>query len=158
MYFVGGSSWFPNRDALEYFAADILPILRVNGTHERVTWVGECSSADRESQIVQERRDHIVVKIVPSAEFTHSQQDNLVAALQERVGEGITINVQIVDDIPRERSGKYRWVISKVRHKVQTEWLHIDESEASLTVWHLRGVEGCATSRGLWPQKVLVLG
>lgn len=38
--FVGGMTWFPNKDALEYFARDILPPLRQRGCREDIVWVG----------------------------------------------------------------------------------------------------------------------
>ena len=38
--FVGGMTWFPNKDALQYFARDILPLLRAAGCQEEVSWVG----------------------------------------------------------------------------------------------------------------------
>jgi len=46
MVFVGGTTWFPNRDALEYYNADILPALRKAGVREDVKWVGRASSAE----------------------------------------------------------------------------------------------------------------
>lgn len=42
--FVGGTGWFPNRDALHFFAAEILP--RLSGRlpqHARIVWVGKVS-------------------------------------------------------------------------------------------------------------------
>ena len=38
--FVGGMTWFPNKDALEHFARDILPVLRAGGCDDAITWVG----------------------------------------------------------------------------------------------------------------------
>lgn len=38
--FVGGYSWYPNRDALEHFAEDILPLLRPQAPDAAVRWVG----------------------------------------------------------------------------------------------------------------------
>lgn len=38
--FVGGMSWFPNADALEFFDEDILPLVRARDEHVKVTWVG----------------------------------------------------------------------------------------------------------------------
>lgn len=38
--FVGGYSWYPNRDAMQYFAEDILPIIRSRNSDLAVTWVG----------------------------------------------------------------------------------------------------------------------
>lgn len=40
--FVGGMSWFPNSDALDYFSHVILPLARRNGDFP-VTWVGRAS-------------------------------------------------------------------------------------------------------------------
>ena len=45
--FVGGSNWFPNRDARDHFASEILPLIRSRGCDARVKWVGHASSADR---------------------------------------------------------------------------------------------------------------
>jgi polysaccharide biosynthesis protein PslH len=38
--FVGGMTWFPNADALEYFASEILPLIRSRDAYAAVTWVG----------------------------------------------------------------------------------------------------------------------
>jgi glycosyltransferase involved in cell wall biosynthesis len=38
--FVGGMTWFPNKDALQYFAREILPRVRAAGCQDNVTWVG----------------------------------------------------------------------------------------------------------------------
>ncbi len=38
--FVGGHGWYPNRDAMEYFAKDILPLIRDRVGDVSVTWVG----------------------------------------------------------------------------------------------------------------------
>lgn len=46
--FVGGTSWYPNLDALEWFVADVLPRLRVRGMQSQVTWVGRASAEELE--------------------------------------------------------------------------------------------------------------
>ncbi len=38
--FVGGYSWYPNRDALAHFAEDVLPLLRAQVPGVQVRWVG----------------------------------------------------------------------------------------------------------------------
>ena len=38
--FVGGMSWFPNADALEFFDEEILPLVRARDEHVKVAWVG----------------------------------------------------------------------------------------------------------------------
>lgn len=48
LVFVGGSSWFPNRDALDHFCEDILPLLRRHRPELRVRWVGDTRPGDAE--------------------------------------------------------------------------------------------------------------
>lgn len=48
LVFVGGATWFPNRDALTYFCDDILPLIRRSDDTVRVRWVGSASPGDRE--------------------------------------------------------------------------------------------------------------
>jgi phenylacetate-CoA ligase len=74
------------------------------------------------SQVIQEKPDHIVVKIVPTSTFTQEQEQLLTAGLQQRLGPKVRVEVQLVSDIPREPSGKYRWVISKVAHSHRFSW------------------------------------
>lgn len=45
--FVGGSNWFPNRDARDYFASEILPRVRDRGCDATVRWVGHASPEDQ---------------------------------------------------------------------------------------------------------------
>jgi len=74
------------------------------------------------SQIVQDRLDHLTVKIVPSSEFAATDREHLIRELQSRLGPSMTIDIEVVDDIHRERSGKFRWVISNVQHTASVSW------------------------------------
>ncbi|CAN5738029.1 exopolysaccharide biosynthesis protein VpsH [soil metagenome] len=74
------------------------------------------------SQVIQARRDLILVRLVASGGFSEENLESLRRGIAERVGPGITIKVEMVDDIPREASGKFRWVISKVAHDGQLDW------------------------------------
>jgi glycosyltransferase involved in cell wall biosynthesis len=47
LVFVGGTNWFPNLDALEYFCSEILPLLRADGFDAPVRWVGRASEEER---------------------------------------------------------------------------------------------------------------
>jgi glycosyltransferase involved in cell wall biosynthesis len=47
LVFVGGTTWFPNRDALGYWVREILPLLRGAGETARVTWVGRVTDDER---------------------------------------------------------------------------------------------------------------
>lgn len=67
-----------------------------------------------ESQIIQEREDFIRVLLVPSKDYTREDGRLLVHGLEERLGEGVEVVIEIVDRLERTRSGKFKWVISKV--------------------------------------------
>lgn len=67
-----------------------------------------------ESQIVQDEPDRIRVKIVRRSDYTDEDSVHLVDALRERVGPGIRIDLEFVEEIPRTASGKFRWVVSRV--------------------------------------------
>jgi glycosyltransferase involved in cell wall biosynthesis len=57
--FVGGYDWFPNRDALEFFAEKILPIIRTRSPlNPDVFWVGRAPDAVRK-QYADEHRIHL---------------------------------------------------------------------------------------------------
>lgn len=47
--FVGGANWFPNRDALEFFCARILPLLRAAKPQIPVRWIGVASAEQQRS-------------------------------------------------------------------------------------------------------------
>jgi phenylacetate-CoA ligase len=67
-----------------------------------------------ESQIVQEDRRHVVVRIVPLPTYRDDDTRYLIDELAKRLGTGMKIEVEFVDAIERTRAGKFRWVISKV--------------------------------------------
>ena len=45
--FVGESTWFPNRDGMQYFCDEVLPRIRATGETAPVRWVGRASDALR---------------------------------------------------------------------------------------------------------------
>jgi len=68
----------------------------------------------QESQIVQTARERIVVRVVPRSDFTDAHRRSLIEGLQERIGAGTTIEVELVDRLERSRAGKFKWVVSHV--------------------------------------------
>jgi phenylacetate-CoA ligase len=74
------------------------------------------------SQIIQDAPDHVLVKLVPSKGFTAADRAQLEAGLQLRLGDAMRIETQIVDEIPTEKSGKFRWVICLVPHGCVVDW------------------------------------
>jgi phenylacetate-CoA ligase len=67
-----------------------------------------------ESQLIQEDRHRVVVKVVRGAQYSDADSKALVKNLHARLGHEMKIELQFVDHIPRTGEGKYRWIISKV--------------------------------------------
>lgn len=77
------------------------PIFKVtNGIHE--------------TQIIQDRRDHIRVEIVPTSGYQASDGEVLRQELARRLGPTMSIEVVLVPSIPRAASGKLRTVVNLV--------------------------------------------
>ena len=68
----------------------------------------------RQFQIVQECADLVRVSLVTELGFTRGTSEQAAAALKRLLGHGVTVDVEVVDDIPPVASGKHRYVISKV--------------------------------------------
>ena len=67
------------------------------------------------SQINQDKIGHIIVKIVKNENYTDKDQEKLDIELRKRLGRDIDIEYEFVDDIPRTKAGKLRFVISNVK-------------------------------------------
>lgn len=74
------------------------------------------------SQVIQDQPDRLLVKLVTDGRFTADDQTNLHSELLQRVGGELRIEFQFCEDIPRERSGKYRFVISHVESPARVDW------------------------------------
>jgi phenylacetate-CoA ligase len=66
------------------------------------------------SQIVQTAPDAIVVKLVPGPAYTASHTRRLIGDLKERLGDGVRVDVEMVDRLETSANGKFKWVISHV--------------------------------------------
>ncbi|MGH8801978.1 MAG: phenylacetate--CoA ligase family protein, partial [Casimicrobiaceae bacterium] len=65
-------------------------------------------------RIVQETLARTRVEIVPASDFRPETTARIVAGLQTRLGASVEIVVDMVDDLEREASGKFRYVQSRV--------------------------------------------
>jgi len=63
-------------------------------------------------KIVQESRDKTRVLLVVNSAFDHQQEVSIKDGFKQRLGEQVEIVIEKVTDIPAERSGKMRYVIS----------------------------------------------
>jgi len=71
----------------------------------------------KESQLIQESIHNLVLRVVPwgrEEKMLKTELQFLCAALQEILGPDMHIEVEIVEEIKKTKSGKFRWIISKV--------------------------------------------
>jgi phenylacetate-CoA ligase len=69
----------------------------------------------RESQIVQEALNRVVIRIVPAEGFTAEDEKLVLANARERLGPTMHIEVKRVEKIERTPQGKFLAVVSKIR-------------------------------------------
>jgi len=55
----------------------------------------------------------VLVKVIPSL-FPQSGPDRIVKGFRTRMGDSVKVTVDLVDEIPRDASGKHRYVVSHV--------------------------------------------
>ena len=65
-------------------------------------------------KIVQESLQHTTVQLVVDQRFERHRSDEIVTAFRRRLGASVHVDVQFVDDIAAEKSGKFRYVVSHV--------------------------------------------
>ncbi|TQE99639.1 MAG: phenylacetate--CoA ligase family protein [Spiribacter salinus] len=65
-------------------------------------------------RIEQESRLRTRVQVVPGDEWREDVKTAVRRGLQQRLGEAVSIEIDVVERIPQERSGKYRYVVSRV--------------------------------------------
>jgi phenylacetate-CoA ligase len=67
----------------------------------------------RKFKIVQESVDHTRVMLVPDEGFEPGIKARIHDGMARRLGQSVQIEVAVVNDIPAEPSGKFRYVVSK---------------------------------------------
>ncbi|WP_248134709.1 phenylacetate--CoA ligase family protein [Acinetobacter radioresistens] len=109
-------SFFPLVERIEGRTSDYI----LSPTHGKVN-LGNISNSTKDTkgivcfQLIQDRLDLLEVKMVVSKEFNNTQELNFIKALRERVGDTVQFNINYVEDIPREKSGKFRIVKNNLK-------------------------------------------
>ena len=67
-----------------------------------------------EAQIRQDRLDTLTFLIVPSSTFNERTRQLLQSNARGRLGDGIALELRLVDAIPRTRNGKFQGVVCNV--------------------------------------------
>ncbi len=63
---------------------------------------------------IQEKKDLIKIQVVRDQAFTGATARRIVHDVQEVMGEEMRVDVEVVEEIPRDKSGKVRCAVSKV--------------------------------------------
>ena len=66
----------------------------------------------REGQVIQLALDRLLVKVVPTQNFSSSDTADIVKRIHQRLGSTVEVTVQTVNQIPRTNSGKFKSVVS----------------------------------------------
>lgn len=68
----------------------------------------------KQFKIVQESLDRTDIMLVTDDRFDRANLAAIERGAKARLGQGVSVNVQLVGDIAPEKSGKFRYVVSKV--------------------------------------------
>jgi phenylacetate-CoA ligase len=68
----------------------------------------------KQFQVLQEVFGEISVKLVVDESFIEDEKQKLIKRIYDACGEDMKIDIQLVDNIPLTKSGKHRFIISKV--------------------------------------------
>lgn len=65
-------------------------------------------------KIVQETRNRTRILLATDAGFDEENIQRIVAGFKQRLGEAVEVVIERVPDVPKEASGKFRYIVSKV--------------------------------------------
>jgi phenylacetate-CoA ligase len=69
----------------------------------------------KQAQIIQDKIDHLLFKLVTGKEFLEAGAQTFGKKVSEFFGEEMRYDIQYVEEIPKEESGKYRFSISLLK-------------------------------------------
>ena len=68
----------------------------------------------RKFQVIQDEIDRVKITLIADSDFTDEVRQEALARIRRACGEEMRVEFEIVDSIPATKSGKHRYVISKV--------------------------------------------
>jgi len=68
----------------------------------------------REAQIVQKRVDEIVCRVVRTAGFEAADEERVRQEARQRLGDGVAVRFEFVEQIERTKNGKFRFIVSEL--------------------------------------------
>ena len=84
-------------------------------------------------KFIQHALRDVEVLIVPASQWTEASHAKVIAGLAARLGNDVRVSIRLVDAIPVEASGKYRYVVSHVppQRGLQDEMRMVEAARAS---------------------------
>lgn len=70
-----------------------------------------------ETQIIQESCKSLLINLVSDSSFTAKEEYRLEYEIRKRVGNEINISINKVNEIPKDKNGKFRTVVSRINRK-----------------------------------------
>jgi phenylacetate-CoA ligase len=68
----------------------------------------------REAQIIQDRIDHLVFRVVPRPQFSEEDTSQILLAARERFGSAFQVDIQLTESIERGPNGKFRFIVNRL--------------------------------------------
>ena len=65
-------------------------------------------------QFVQERKGNVVMNIIKKPSYTDKDTEYILSELYKKMGAGVDLEIVFVDEIPKTKRGKYRFLIQKL--------------------------------------------
>jgi len=80
----------------------------------RLSFLFKSSTNIEEAQFVQKEISSVTTKVVKGGNYSSQDEQSLLADMRHCMGDEIEINIEYVQEIPREPNGKFRQIISRV--------------------------------------------
>ena len=71
-------------------------------------------NAVKECQYIQKSVSRLVVKVVPTEKYGKEDEKKFIETIKKQIGNSMEIKIEIVNEIPRTSSGKFKFIISEV--------------------------------------------
>ncbi|WP_287829118.1 phenylacetate--CoA ligase family protein [Bacteroides sp.] len=85
-------------------------IMRVSAIFKNTKTIKEC-------QVIQETIDSLHIRIVKREGYSFTIEKEIIKAVKELVSTNMTVHFSYLDQIPRTKAGKFKFVISKLSNK-----------------------------------------
>ena len=68
----------------------------------------------QELQFYQEKKGEIILRIVKRNTYSDNDTKYIKKEMKKRLGDGVNLEIQFVDNIPRTPIGKHRFLVQKL--------------------------------------------